>query len=107
LIVDSERGISFEIERLFLEDYYPPPSNVSFEEAAKIAARAIYERFGICIDGMVGYMFVLSSIFSGHIVCAELTSHSWGAELFHFLIDSETGAVGTLVMNTPETPFIG
>ncbi|MCL2279580.1 MAG: M56 family metallopeptidase, partial [Oscillospiraceae bacterium] len=40
LIVDSERGISFEMERMYIEEgYSPPPNNVSFEEAAKIAAR--------------------------------------------------------------------
>ena len=43
----------------------------------------------------------------GWIIDEELTKHSDGSELFHFKIDLVTGEAIELVMNTPETPFVG
>ena len=86
-------------------------SNLSFEEVANVAADAIYQKFGFCIDGMAGYMGFVGWLYpptwSGAIVSPELTSHSDGDELFTFWIDATTGNVLSVMKNTVESPFLG
>jgi len=106
VIEDTERDISFSLE-LISFDYEVQPHHVSLEDAAKVAAEAIYDEFGFCLDGMVGYVTLLNNLWSGFIVYEELTRPSMGVELFHFLIDAVTGEVLYLAMNTPESPFLG
>ena len=76
-----------------------------------MAADAIYEVFGFCIDGMDGYMIFVDNLYatfwSGHIRSEELTGHSVADEIFYFMIDAITGEVLYLSMNTPDSPFRG
>lgn len=108
----EERNMTFELEHVYFEDY-PAVQPVTFDMAAKIAADAIYTEFGISINGMDGYMLFVDNIYngmtfwSGFILSEELTAHSMSDELFHFVIDSVTGEVLSLYMNTEETPFHG
>ncbi|MCL2200454.1 MAG: hypothetical protein FWB75_00680 [Oscillospiraceae bacterium] len=111
VIEDTQRDINFSLE-LIDWNYEPQEHHISLEDAAKIAAEAIYNEFDFCLDGMVGYVtFAVGAneMWSGFIVSEELTRHpeTSGAELFHFLIDANTGAILDLAMNTPETPFLG
>jgi hypothetical protein len=111
VIEDTERNVNFSLE-LISWDYEPQEHHISLEDAAKIAAEAIYNEFDFCLDGMVGYVTFsvgINEMWSGFIVSEELTRHpqTHGAELFHFLIDANTGAILDLAMNTPETPFLG
>ena len=131
LIECNERNISFHMQPVdFLDlrsitelsyldidvndvETFPVYARISFSEAAKIAASAIYERFGICVDGLVGYMHLVvnspnfDDAWLGWIIDEELTKHSDGYELFYFQVDLVTGEVIQLLMNTPEEPFMG
>jgi len=118
VIEHTERGISFELAHISFENPTQPQLPevglaVSFENAAKIAADAIYEAFGICIDSLSGHMLFVDNeymqiqFWSGFIRCEESTAHSDADELFHFVIDAVTGEVRSLYMNTEETPFRG
>ena len=111
VVEDTQRDINFSLE-LISWNYEPQEHHISLEDAAKIAAEAIYNEFDFCLDGMVGYVTFavgVNEMWSGFIVSEELTRHpeTSGAELFHFLIDANTGEILDLAMNTPETPFLG
>jgi len=111
VVEDVQRDISFSLELISWE-YEPQDNHLSLEDAAKVAAEAIYNEFDFCLDGMVGYVTFRggsNAAWSGFIVSEELTRHpeTHGAELFHFLIDANTGEILDLAMNTPETPFLG
>jgi len=86
-------------------------SSLSFEEAAVIAANAIYQEFDFCIDGMTGYMGLAAwsypPVWIGAIISQELTNHSDGDELFLFSINAHTGNVLSITINTEESPFLG
>ena len=105
--------INFGLEHLYFDNGYPilPPNYLSFYDAAKVMADEIYSRFGVCIDGKTGNMFFVERMYDdlwiGNIFCEESTAHSWGNELFHFVIDAANGNVLSLYMNTEETPFAG
>jgi|GEM_PF-1411598 len=110
---DQRPYINFALAHTYSDEGYPilPPDYLSFEDVAKLMADAIYTEFGFCIDGLTGNMFFAERMFDnswiGNILCEESTTHSWGNELFHFVIDAETGNVLSLYMNTEETPFLG
>jgi len=93
------------------EETISQTSNLSFEEAAIIAANAVYQEFGFCINGMDGYMGFMAwsyqPVWFGAIVSQELTPHSDGDELFVFTIEDLTGNVLSVKMNTVELPFLG
>jgi len=111
VIEHAERNISFAlVHRCFGENYpMSQPYHISFEEAAIIMADAIYQRFGICIDGMDGDMFFVERMnddsWAGNIYSEKFTEHAPDNNLFHFVIDAITGNVLTLYMNTEESPF--
>ena len=121
VIEHPQRNIRFALAHAFYENFPAGPYLLPFEVIANIAADAIYQEFGICIDGMDGHMLFVDNphatfannpyagtmFWSGFVRCEELTTHSWGYELFHFVIDAVTGGVISLYMNTPETPFRG
>jgi len=84
-----------------------PPSNLSFEDAAKILAETIYQEFGFCIDGMSGSMsfwgWSYPTNWTGVIISEELTSHDAGGDaLFVFFICDITFEV-FVVKNIVET----
>lgn len=119
-IVDTERDVSFTMGltpygiRHDLADVAIEGYNISIEEASKIAAAAIYDRFGFCIDGMEGFIHFIDNsangfiFWSGFIVSYELTTHTPNSnELFYFTICALTGEIFDLTMNTPDTPFRG
>jgi len=112
-IVDTERGISFSMGLTEYGTGTPAPYHVTLEEASKTAAAAIYDRFNFCIDGMQGYIHFIDNsangfvFWSAFILSYEHTSHSHATDLFHFTICAITGEVFSLIMNTPETPFLG
>ena len=131
LIVCNERNISFHMRPIYFLSQnrttefsylgidvndvatFPVYARIPFAEAAKIAASAIYDKFGICVGGLVGYMHLAANnpsfrnAWIGLFMHEELTRHSDGYELFYFRVDLVTGEVISLVMNTPETPFLG
>ena len=89
---------------------FPIYARITFTEAALIGASAIYEKFDICINGLVGYMYLMSTPFVGNawvgwIIDEERTRYVRGSELFHFQVDLVTGEINVLVMNTPKTPL--
>ena len=108
VIEHTERNIRFDLTHFHFNGY-PAPQPVSFDTAAKIAADAIYQKFGICIDGMYGEMFFVERMYDnswiGNLYSEELTTHAPDNNIFHFVIDAETGDVLSLYMNTEETPF--
>ena len=129
-IVCNERNISFLMQPMYFltldgiaelsyQDIdvndvgtFPVYARITAAEAAKIAAIAIYERFDICVNGLVGYMHLIINPYVGNawlgwILDEELTGHSHGSELFYFQVDLVSGEVIELYMNTPETPFLG
>jgi len=115
-VIELERGISFELAHIYFDDYLQQPDTsiaIPFEGAAIIAADAIYEEFGVCIDSLSGHMLFVNNqylqvqFWSGFIRCEESTEHTFADELFHFVIDAVTGEVRSLYMNTVETPFHG
>ena len=131
-IVCDERNISFFMQPIYLlhlhrrtefsyldidvndVETFPVYARITFTEAAKIAASEIYERYGISVNGLVGYMHLVISndpnfgkAWVGWIIDEKRTKHSDGFELFYFTIDLVTGEVIELHMNTPETPFLG
>ena len=106
-----ERNASIEISYilLLLEGSSEVPS-MPLEYAVRIGADAIYREFGFCIDGLIGRFLFIDGMdgvqrWVGNISCEELTTHSEANELFHFVINAETGEVLTLYMNTPDSPF--
>jgi len=107
----TERDARFLLRHIGISDSIWQSHHISFADAAKIAAEAIYREFGVCIDGLTGHMLFVDrmydDVWSGFIVSEELTTHAEANELFHFVIDANTGEVSTLYMNTPETPFNG
>lgn len=109
-IEGGERNIRFELAHIHL-DGYPTPYYLSFEDAARTMAEAIYGQFGFCINGMNGAMFFVEveggGLWIGNIFSEELTAHSFANELFHFAIDAISGEVRSLYMNTVDTPFNG
>jgi len=101
------RNITFEMTHIQF-DFSPVYPNFS-PEVANAIADAIYEKFGICINGMRGSLFLGERMYDtswiGNIFSEELPTHSPNCELFHFIIDAITGEVLALYMNTEETPF--
>jgi len=115
IYIISHRGIQFEMIHFLRDVYIPRPQDMPVKNAAIIASNAILHEFGVCIDGLDGYMhfFISQSPNFPHgiwvviIRCVELSAHSWGTEAFYVEINAETGEILVLNMNTPENPFQG
>ena len=129
LVVCNERNISFHMQPVYFftpdgrtefsylgidvnnVETFPIYARINFTEAAKIIANAIYDRYGICVDGLIGSMHIdknplVGNAWLGWIICEELTRHSeYASELFQFRVDLVSGEVTQLIMNTPEAPF--
>jgi len=110
-IYEIEHGnINFIIHHTYHNDLRPTPYQLSLEDAAKIAADAIYEEFDFCIDGMTGYMHFnrqTLNFWMGFIMCEELTTHSHGDELLQFAVCAVSGDILSMSKNTVESPFLG
>ena len=112
--IELERqNASIELVHPYFSEAYPALADnyLSFEAAAGLVADAIYQRFDVCVGGLDGNMFFVrrmqDNAWIGNILCEDRTAHSFGDELFHFVIDAKNGNVLSLYMNTIETPFNG
>ena len=108
-----ERSASIEVTYLllFLEGSLEVLT-MSLERAVQIGADVIYSELGFCIGGLTGRMLFIDGVdgirrWVGNIYSSELTPHSNGDDLFHFVINAETGEILALYMNTEDTPFVG
>jgi len=108
------QNIQFFMHHTYHEGSTLVSHQISFEDAAIIAADAVYENHGFNIGGMTGYMHfnnwsgqTRTPFWMGFILCEERTAHAMGDELFHFEICANTGDILLLNKNTVENPFIG
>lgn len=99
-----------------VDDFTLQPHHLSFEQAAALAAVAIYGEYGESVDGLEGFM-----VFTGHgnasptpdgywigfILDSTRTEHNMGDELFQFMINAVTGEIIYVTMTTPDNPWLG
>ena len=97
-------------------NYDPQAHHLNAVEASEIAAVAIYDEFGISIDGKILYMFFHDSSLGGSVegwtINVNTTEslnigHNNDYNMFLVMVDAITGEVLSLFMNTEETPFLG
>ena len=108
-------GMNVTIIERYPLDYHAQAHHLNAVEVSEIAAEAIYEEFGISIDGKRLYMFFHYSSNGGiegwsiNVNTTESLNigHSNDYNMFLLIVDAITGEVVSLHMNTEETPFLG
>ena len=115
-MVDHTRGnIAFK-SWMHVDDFTLQPHHLTFEQVAALAAVAIYQEYGVSVDGLRGWMHFVGhgdSVYhtqgswQGFILDPTRTEHNMGDELVHFVIDAVNGEILFLDMTTPDNPWFG